>query len=291
MSDNSCDRCGKSFKFPYLLKNHKNRKFPCQITIKEKNIKNTIQKLSKNYPKTIQKLSKKNEQKPTKCDDCGKVFTYKCNYYKHRSLLRCKKMKKTEKMDRMEKLKNQVVLKKKGFKNLTINHIQNTQNIQNNQIIHNNIINVNAFGKENLESITEQEKLRILNRAFMAFPEALKKIHYDIPENRNFYLPNKRDRQYVKLYNGDNIIYENKEKFNDDLAINIMTQLEGWFDELQKKFIMRRKQLISKMFNEYNKGELENKYNKEIEKFSLTYSSDIKELLEIELLKIKNISS
>ena len=191
----------------------------------------------------------------------------------------------------MKKLKNQVVLKKKGCEKLTINHIQNTQNIQNNQIIHNNIININAFGKENLESITEQEKLRILNRAFMAFPEALKKIHYDIPENRNFYLPNKRDRQYVKLYNGDNIIYENKEKFNDDLAINIMTQLEGWFDELQKKFIMRRKQLISKMFNEYNKGELENKYNKEIEKFSLTYSSDIKELLEIELLKIKNISS
>ena len=287
MTDNSCDRCGKTFKFPYLLKNHKNRKFPCQIAIKEKNIKNTIQILSKNYPKTIQKLSKKNEQKPTKCEDCCKVFTYKCNYYKHRSQLRCKKMKKTEKMDRMEKLKNQVVLKKKGFKNLTINHINNTQNIQNNQIIHNNIINVNAFGKENLESITEQEKLRILNRAFMAFPEALKKIHYDIPENRNFYLPNKRDRQYVKLYNGDNIIYENKEKFNDVLAINIMTQLEGWFDELQKKFIMRRKQLISKMFNEYNKGELENKYNKEIEKFSLTYSSDIKELLEIELLKIK----
>ena len=62
MSDNSCDRCGKSFKFPYLLKNHKNRKFPCQITIKEKNIKNTIQILSKNYPKTIQKLSREKKR-------------------------------------------------------------------------------------------------------------------------------------------------------------------------------------------------------------------------------------
>tara|TARA_Y100000389_G_C17279885_1_gene422389 strand:- start:101 stop:706 length:606 start_codon:yes stop_codon:yes gene_type:complete len=198
-------------------------------------------------------------------------------------------MKKTEQLERMAKLKNQVIIKKKECRNVIFNQTNNIQNIQNNNIINNNIISINPFGKENLDSITEKEKLRILNRAFMAFPEALKKIHYDIPENRNFYLPNKRDRQYVKLYNGNNVIYEDKEKFNDDLAIKIMTQLEQWFDELQKKFIVRRKQLISKMFNEFNNGELEEKYNKEIEKFSLSYSSDIKELLEIELLKIKNL--
>ena len=287
MSLNSCDRCGKDFKFPYLLKNHKNRKFPCKITLEEEKPKKCVKIRSKNDPKTIQKRSKNDPKKITRCEDCGKCFTFKTNYYKHRAQLRCKKMKKTEKQERMAKLKNQVIIKKKECRNVIFNQTNNIQNIQNNNIINNNIISINPFGKENLESITEKEKLRILNRAFMAFPEALKKIHYDIPENRNFFNTDKKNKKYIQIFNGKNIMYEDKDKIQDDISFKIMGQLEEWFDDYQRKFNSRRKELISRMFSEFNNGELENKYENEIEKFILSYSNDVKELLQKQILEIK----
>ena len=54
MSLNTCSRCEKKFKFPYLLKNHKQRRFPCKTTLKQEIPEKVAQKLSKNYPKTIQ---------------------------------------------------------------------------------------------------------------------------------------------------------------------------------------------------------------------------------------------
>ena len=31
MCEHICSRCQKQFKFPYLLKKHKERKFPCKV--------------------------------------------------------------------------------------------------------------------------------------------------------------------------------------------------------------------------------------------------------------------
>ena len=67
-----------------------------------------------------------------------------------------------------------------------------------------------------------------------------------------------------------------------------MGHLETWFDEYQRRFNSRRKELISRMFNEFNHGRLEDKVVNEIEKFILSYSNDVKELLQKQILEIKN---
>jgi hypothetical protein len=227
-----------------------------------------------------------------KCKYCKKEYKNIKSLYRHNNELRCKKLPEKE-IKKIKVYKNNKILNKKIEKEKQLvqinNNITNNNNNSHNKInINNNIININPFGKENLESITEKEKIRILNRAFMAFPEALKKIHYDIPENRNFFQTNKKDKKYIQVYNGKNIIYEDKDKIQDDISYKVMVHLGVWFDEYEIKFNTRRKELISRMFDEFNDGKLEDKYENEIEKFILSYSNDMKEIMQKQIEKIKN---
>ena len=193
---------------------------------------------------------------------------------------------------KIEREKELVLVKAINGNNSVNNTTTNIKNQQNNNISNSNNttynIKINPFGKENLESITEKEKIRILNRAFMAFPEALKKIHYDIPENRNFFNTDKKNKKYIQVFNGTNLIYEDKDKIQDDISYKIMGKLEEWFDDYQRQFNTRRKDLLSRMFNEFNNGRLEDKYENEIDKFILSYSNDMKEILQKQIEKIKN---
>ena len=77
-------------------------------------------------------------------------------------------------------------------------------------------------------------------------------------------------------------------KIQDDISYKIMVQLGEWFNEYEIKFNNRRKELISRMFDEFDNGKLENKYENEIEKFILSYSNDMKEILQKQIEKIRN---
>ena len=249
----------------------------------------TIPKQSQNNPKN----NKVHIAKKYKCKYCIKSYTTLNALYKHTNELRCKEIPDTEikkiKLYKNNKILNKKIEKEKQLVQINNNITNNNNNNSHNKInINNNIININPFGKENLESITEKEKIRILNRTFMAFPEALKKIHYDIPENRNFFQTNKKDKKYIQVYNGKNIIYEDKDKIQDDISYKVMVHIGVWFDEYEIKFNTRRKELISRMFDEFNDGKLEDKYENEIEKFILSYSNDMKEIMQKQIEKIKN---
>lgn len=50
-------------------------------------------------------------------------------------------------------------------------------------------------------------------------------MHYSIPENRNFYQPNK-NKHYIKYYNGVDWIYENQDKFTDIHSSKTIHRLE-----------------------------------------------------------------
>ena len=167
------------------------------------------------------------------------------------------------------------------------NTIQNQQNatVINNQNIH---IHINAFGNENLESITEKDKINILNKVYEAFPEALKTI-YSIPENRNFYLPNKREKKYVKVFDGDVGVYEDSNEFKFKLSNIIINKLEEWFDEYNRQIKNKRKGNLKNVFDDFNNGELNSRYFNDIEKYLLTYSNDIKFFFEKEIRMISKI--
>jgi len=174
--------------------------------------------------------------------------------------------------------------------NITNNNTIITNNTINNNTINNNNINItiNPFGKENLESIKEKDILNILNEMFMSFSSALTKIHYNIPENRNFCLPNKSDRKFVSYFNGKKGLYENSTKFKDKLCSKIMNQLEQWFEIHQKKLLKRKKKMLIKVFDTYYDGKLDKRYYEDIEKFLLSYSSDMKEIMDHTIKQITN---
>ena len=295
MKSTTCSKCLKCFSSPQSLYRHLQKKYPCiEIKIVKTKVAKNIQKLCENSAISI--------QDNYTCEHCNKSFNHKNNLYTHKTHLRCKKMPIREKKKRAIKLINSNT---KNISKSTENEIRSLNLIQNNntnvQINNNNSINdsfnnntiiqnhitINAFGKEDVSSITPEEQMKILDGAYHSFKNAMKSIHYDIPENRNFYLSNKRDRKFITVYNGKKGIYENNDNFKDIFTNKIMSQLEEWYEIHNDKFLKRRKILLSRMFNDYSDGKLEDKYNDEIEQFLLSYSSDIKELIDKEIRNIR----
>ena len=172
----------------------------------------------------------------------------------------------------------------KDNNNIILNQLNNTNNINNSKnIINNNTIiinHINPFGQENLESITEEKIINILNQSFNSFQETIKAIHKDIPENSNFYLPNKSDRKHISYYNGNHSIYECSRKFKDKLCDKTIKQIEQWYHKYNMKCIKTRRKMLEQVFNEYYDGKLESRYNTEVDKYLLTYSNEIKKLIK-----------
>jgi len=253
-----------------------------------------------------------------KCEYCNKKYRHKQNKYRH--LKTCKeKIKKLKEEEKVKKIlknlekenKTLVICNNEEFvinknntistnlnnsassnsassnsniinNNITNNNTNIINNTINNNTINNNNINItiNPFGKENLESIKEKDILNILNDMFVSFSSALTKIHYNIPENRNFCLPNKSDRKHISYFNGKKSLYENSNKFKDKLCSKIMNQLEEWFEIHEKKLLKRKKKMLIKVFDTYYDGKLDKRYYEDIEKFLLSYSSDMKEIMD-----------
>lgn len=249
------------------------------------------------------------------CEYCDKKYRHKQNKYRHLKICKEKKNKFEEEkkvkeiLQELEKKNKTLVIcnneKKIVIKennstnsnnpnvinnNITNNNTNIINNTINNNTINNNNINItiNPFGKENLESIKEKDILNILNDMFVSFSSALTKIHYNIPENRNFCLPNKSDRKFISYFNGKKSLYENSSKFKDKLCSKIMNQLEQWFEIHQKKLLKRKKKMLIKVFDTYYDGKLDKRYYEDIEKFLLSYSSDMKEIMDHTIKQITN---
>ena len=70
--------------------------------------------------------------------------------------------------------------------------IEKQTNINNNTT--NNIININCFGNENLDYITDKVIIHCMNQIYGSIPLLIEKIHFDPehPENYNIQIPNKK---------------------------------------------------------------------------------------------------
>jgi uncharacterized C2H2 Zn-finger protein len=89
-----------------------------------------------------------------------------------------------------EELQKQVELEKQ---NVETEKLRNTNNIdtQNNDYLN---IQINAFGCETLEHVTEAFKVKCLKQIYKSIPEMVIKIHFNTkyPENMNVKIPNKK---------------------------------------------------------------------------------------------------
>ena len=179
------------------------------------NMKFKSEKYLKAHLKSKRHLSW-SEKKPTnqhKCK-CGKVFSYRQSLYLHKKsctiiiededvetlktlLVEERQVHEEEIKHRDEKMEElqEEIERLKAEKSV----ITNNQNIE----TQNNInIHLNAYGKENLDYITDTVMLRCINHITRSIPMLVSKIHFDPkhPENHNIKITNHR-LPYVKVLN------------------------------------------------------------------------------------------
>ena len=118
-------------------------------------------------------------------------------------------------------------------------------------------------------------------------PQAMKMIHYDIPENRNFFISNKREKKYITVFDGTHTTYDNSIRVKDKICSKVMNYLEEWFNTYQLKLLKNKKKILGDVFNSYYDGKLDTQYFSEVEKFLLSYSVDIKQGIDDTIRKIK----
>jgi hypothetical protein len=137
-----------------------------------------------------------------------------------------------EEMTRMTLKVNKLEEENANYKNIITN---NTQNIKiDNQT--NNIINIVAYGQEDLKKISDAEYQRILRRGFNSVPAFMESLHFDKnkPENHNVYISNMRD-DYILMYDGAKWRLKNREDTLQQLYEDKADILETKFEELLER--------------------------------------------------------
>jgi len=283
----NCSYCNKEYNYKQSKSRHlKNCKIYQNIKEKAKKFDNIVEKLEKNNKSLI--LVNDNNEEKIKIRNNEKI--------KETDIVLSNKEKSLNENYNNNNNNNMTVrggMGDESYNNITQNNNSNTLNNSNNttnntlnNTVNNNtnnntvIINhINPFGKENLESITEEKIINILNQSFNSFQETIKAIHKDIPENSNFYLPNKSDRKHILYYDGTDNIYESSIKFKDKLCDKIIKQIEEWYELYNKRCFKYKRKMLKRVFNEYYDGKLEDRYNVEVDKYLLTYSNEIKKII------------
>ena len=149
-------------------------------------------KRKENYEKHLTTMKHKNRVSNTKpnlysCSFCNKYFSHGSSLSRHKT--GCNTIK-TDLVDTLQK-ENEELRKK-------IEELEQTKSITNNNNTNienqNNIININCFGNENMDYITDKVILHCMSKIYGSIPLLIEKIHFDPehPENHNIQIPNKK---------------------------------------------------------------------------------------------------
>ena len=181
------------------------------------------------------------------CGFCNKKFSRMDNLKRHMNY-RCKDKEKyvdesvfknlyeKEVKDKelvMEEHKKHVgiLLDKVGPTNITNNNCGNTQT--NNQTN----VQLNNYGQENLEMLTDKYMRKMVIYPYTAIPKMIKKIHFNdnFPENRNIRMLNKKDNK-LQIRNNNKWEYVNKRETLESLINEKNYQLDKFYEENKDTF-------------------------------------------------------
>ena len=199
------------------------------------------------------------------CLFCNKSFSHTSSLCRHKT--KCIHSKTTETLQKEnDELRKQV--EQLQLKNNT--NIQNIEN-QNNTNIE---ININCFGNENMDYITDKVILQCISKVYGSIPMIIERIHFDQehPENNNVKIPNKK-LPHAK------IITDNKWKFVDR-SDTIHSMIDNGYNLLDETF--------------QEKGHvLSNNQQKHFKNFQTKYEDGDKDTIKdikdkVELLVINN---
>jgi len=282
----NCQKCDKYFPKNCQLQRHLNRKYPC-VTNNILIVKN-INKINE-IENQIKELTKQSIESKKNCKFCTKKLANKNNVERHiefvcptkkdmieeknKLIEENKILEEKEKTDKLskyqnqnEELQNQIKilqntvqkLMNKNIKETPPNTIINNTTINNPTINNNLTININSFGKESLDHITEADYKKYLNGFFKGFLNLIEKIHFDenAPENHNVCLTNMRSK-YAYVCENNNWVLKDKEDIINKLINKKYDLLNDKFEEFEENNKLSNKILDNfKEFQEnYNDAE------------------------------------
>ena len=318
MSSFQCPNCKKTFTRNYNLQRHLARKFPCKRAEVEVSPNSDKQRqTAPSIAKQRQSISENQENtqntpidhKDSACSYCGKLFKEKRYLFKHYRNT-CEKIPENKRefyINKFAKNKRHINSNKQlQVINNNSNNINNTNNIQNiNNICNNNsnntnniqnniTIKLNAFGKEDISSLEKKDILKLIDKAYKMIPSTMKAIHFDIPENRNMFIPNV-NRPLVKVFNGEEWVFKSLENVTKIVSDNIRDNIETWTHKYDKKLSATKRKALNAFVAEYIEGKMQLLFKDELKMFLMTYSQKLKEYVDQEItnkledLQIENI--
>ena len=251
-------------KYRATMKNDKNNLI-CEpvLTQNESFLTQNEPFLTQNEPFLTQKSSI-SEKKTYFCEFCNKNFSSKSHLTRHIKL-NCKAKKEKDKeelsADKKEiaELKGQInkLIDKVGNKtyhthigNTTNNNKTETNNTLNLDNSVNNNVNLNVFGKENMEMVTDEIKKEMIKGPFKMMPKLLEMIYFnkDHPENHTMKLVNK-NKDVMKIHDKDGWKLVDKKDTIDYVLEDKNYAIDSYFEENEADF----SKFVKKIYNNFRR--------------------------------------
>ena len=310
MPNHQCPTCLKEFTKSSNLKRHLARKFPCKPAKQVESQRITknhkvSQRITKNHNEILENSQEgentlndhKTSTKSVTCMYCNKTL---CSsrilprHYRNTCEL-IPEAKRKYYIDKHNKNKKHINNNKQlaviNNNNNCHNNIKNIKNINNNcnnnsnntNNIQNNItIKLNAFGKEDISSLEKKDILKLIDKAYKMIPDTMKAIHFNIPENRNMFIPNV-NRPLVKVYNGEEWVFKSLENVTRIVSDNIRDNIESWTNRYDKKLSPTKKKALNAFVAECIEGKMQLLFKDELKMFLMTYSQKLKDFVNEEI--------
>jgi len=257
---NLCSICGKKYSSRQSLHNHKKRMHPEKDTTFPTFSKS---KYTPNIPQTYHQDTPNVSKKGLQCKYCNKVFAYPSGKYRHEK--KCKHntnvnyISKEEHLEELQKLEKEITdkLTAQFMKMIKEEYHPKTQNIGNQLNDHaigtqNNIII--QLGKEDvLGTITQKEKLKILNERYKSVLELVKLMHCS--------------GKYPQ--------------FNNSIISNLKSEFALTYDENEDQFVTTKKNELVSDIVSHRTADVEEILEENKEKISKQTNKKVKELIEI----------
>ena len=281
MVNHVCVRCGYTTNRKQNLKNHLLRKFICEPINEDIDrynllVMNNFDQEAKNF-----NISSKNIQihhhkiEDNICKYCNKKLSNYKNKWRHEKTCKEKKNKdkiiedlqNNNKMLKEVNKKTQLELAelKKTVEQLILNQGKNMVQPKLNNGTINNVgkvkkmnIQINNYGCENIDYITDKVFKKLLNTPMSAIQKLIeyKHFHPDHPENHNVKITNIHDK-YAKIYKDKKWLVKHKKDIVEDLVENGYADFEEFKnlneDQLAEK-VKEKFEMMQKKFNNNFEG-------------------------------------
>lgn len=194
----------------------------------------------------------KNESKK-ECQFCTKSFLHASSLSKHRKICFLNKMVPIEELETMRcQFEKEKEAMQKLIEDLILSQNQN-------QTINHNIgtqvnITINAFGKENLDYITERQCVKIVNQVFNSIPTAAQIVFFnpDHPENHNIKIPNKKEPYAMIMKDDQTWEMTDRKKAIETLTQKSYSVAEESFGKVYDQILQNKRDTFERFMDKMN---------------------------------------